>query len=145
METPSTTMPSTSRIHVEKDRPGQLRQHAFGTRHIIAEFHLSSDPDTHHLTATLDPYEPAPGAQPTFEPTTLMQRVSEFVAECNDNGTHPSQRDIEAGVKGKGEYIREAIARLVQHGHLRKGGEGRRITEHTSLEAFHAPEEQDAP
>jgi len=133
----------TSRIHVEKDRPGQLRQHAVGSRHIIAEFHLASDPDTHTLTASLDHYEPNPGAKPTFEPTTLMQRVSEYVAECNDNDNYPSQRDIEAAVKGKGEYIREAIARLVQHGHLRKGGDGRRITEHTIVTPFTATDSDD--
>lgn len=130
-----------AKVNIEKDRPGQLRQHAEGAKHDrLGEFHLISDPEDHTLTAHLDPIAPAAG-KAGFEPTTLMQRVSEYVEEANANGNHPSQRDIEAGVTGKGEYVREAIARLVMHGHLQKGGTGRRVTDHTITSPYRAPEE----
>lgn len=130
------------RIVIEKDRPGQLRQHAEGAKHDrVAEFHLISDPETHALEARLEPYPAADGASGGFEPTYLMGKVSEFVAECNRNDQYPSQRTIEAGIHGKGEHIRSAIAMLVKHGHLQKGGNGRRITEHTLLTPYENDEE----
>jgi len=129
-------------ISIEKDRPGQLRQHATGPkRNRLAEFHLISDPDSHALSADLRAVADGTSPNKGFEPTTLMQRVSEFVAECNSNGTYPSQRVIEDGVSGKSDYIREAIAKLVMHGHLAKGGAGRRVTEHTMLAPYVAPDE----
>lgn len=131
-----------ARIVVEKDRPGQLRQHAEGAKHDrIAEFHLISDPETHELDARLEPYPSADGKTGGFEPTHLMEKVSDFVAECNRNDQYPSQRTIEAGVHGNAAYIRQAIANLVKHGHLQKGGAGRRITEHTIITPFTDDEE----
>jgi len=134
-----------ARITIEKDRPGQLRQHAAGIKHDrIGEFHLISDPTTHELAARLEPItRPQSGADPGFEPTTLMQRVSVFVSECNANGQYPSQRLIEDGVSGKAEYIREAIAHLVRRGHLQKGGSGRKITDHAIITPYVAPDEDD--
>jgi 5S rRNA maturation endonuclease (ribonuclease M5) len=123
-----------ARVIVEKDRHGQLRQHANGRR--MAELHLESDPDTHDLQIEM---RAAPGGTTSadgkdFVPTALMEKVSRFVEDCNTNGIRPSQRDIESGVVGKGEYVRLAVAELVRRGHLVK--DGRQKSDHTIVTPY---------
>lgn len=123
-----------SKISIEKDRLGQLRQHASGRR--IADLHLESDPDTHALLAELRPAEGTPAAGDQWMPTHLMELVSDFIRDCNANGEHPSQRDIEAGVHGKGERIREAISNLVRLGYVGRGLDGRSKFQHTLITPY---------
>ena len=123
-----------AKVSIEKDRPGQLRQHASGRR--VAELHLDSDKTTHALTAALKAPEDVPQQSDQWEPTHLMASVSDFIAECNSNGHHPSQNDIEAGVNGKGEWIRKAVANLVREGYVGKGLDGRRNHQHTLITPY---------
>jgi 5S rRNA maturation endonuclease (ribonuclease M5) len=130
-----------SRISIEKDRPGQLRQHASGKR--IAELHLESDADSSTLTAAIKvPPGSTQATSDEWEPTHLMAKVASFIGECNDNDDYPSQNMIEAGVGGKAEYIRTAIANLVKHGYVKRGHSGRKATQHTLVTPYHEPENE---
>ena len=131
-----------SKISIEKDRPGQLRQHATGRR--VAELHLESDPQTHALSASLKAPEGAPQQSDHWQPTILMELVSDYIRDCNAVGHHPSQNDIEAGVSGKGENIRKAVAELVRSGYVGRGLDGRRNYEHTVITPYTETEEPDA-
>lgn len=128
-----------AKLSIEKDRPGQLRQHASGRR--IAELHLDSDPATHALAASLRVPEGAPQQADHWQPTVLMESVSDFIRDCNAVGHHPSQNDIESGVSGKAENIRKAIAELVRTGYVGRGLDGRRKHEHTLITPYEANED----
>lgn len=91
------------KISTHKDRGGFLKR---GT---LATFELTSDPDTHDLTwdfkaSTEDTDTP-------FRPTTLMQRVSEYL-ELHPEGE--SKNQIEKNVEGDNTYIRKAINALIE-------------------------------
>lgn len=124
-----------ARISIEKDRPGQLRQHAAGRR--LAEIHLVNDPTAAKpLTAELRAPDATTQAGDHWMPTLLMRAVSEFIADCNNNGEHPSQNTIEQGVNGKAENVRKAIAELKRLGCVATGVDGRRAYEHTLHRPF---------
>lgn len=98
------------KINVHKDRPGFLR------RPTCAELELHSDPDTHALTWTLQqPEQSADGAAP-WQPTFLMQRVSDYLAEKDEP---VSMAEVERNVTGKSrEWRRKAIEALISGGYI---------------------------
>lgn len=96
-------------ISVEKDRPGQIRQHAKGKR--IADLHLESDPETHALAWRVEAPSGADGAGgDDFKPTIYMERVSRFL-EQNPQGM--SKSSIRTGVKGGSDHIDLALELLI--------------------------------
>lgn len=123
-----------ARISIEKDRPGQLRQHASGRR--LAELHLVSDATTGALSAELKAPDTVVQAGDHWQPTLLMRAVYEYVHDCNNNGAHPSQNDIEHGVSGKAENIRTAVAELKRIGVLGTGIDGHKNWNHTILRPY---------
>ena len=124
-----------AKVSIEKDRPGQLRQHAAGRR--LADLHLISDPDSSiPLRAELKAPESVVQAGDHWQPTLLMRAVYEYVHDCNDNGVHPSQNTIESGVAGKAENIRKAIAELKRIGVLGTSVDGHKAYEHTILRPY---------
>lgn len=94
-----------------KDRPAHLRRpHPY-------ELHLSSDPDTHHITWEFT----EPSARRTegaagFQPTVLMEKVSRYL----EGQTAPVTRSNIAkptAVSGKREWVLVAVDALVEEGY----------------------------
>jgi len=98
-----------TKMSVEKDRPGALRQHAVGKR--IADLHLDSDPDTHALAWTIELPETPEGDDGTVRPTVIMERVSRFL---EDNPQGMSKRSIRTAVAGSNDLIDLAIEFLLE-------------------------------
>lgn len=106
----------SSRINVQKDRPGQLRQHTPDGKH-MADLHLISDPVTHALTWEVRPPGSASDA-PTFRPTHYMEQLWKWVAKQNESEIHPNARQIDDSGLGAAKYLRQARALLVAEGFL---------------------------
>lgn len=103
-----------SRLWVEKDRHGQVRGTATvcstGGRDWAGDLVVDSTGPV--LDAYLEP--PAVQVGP-FRPTVMMQRVSEALA----GAAGPlSTRDVEDRVPGKAATVRQALALLVDEGHV---------------------------
>jgi hypothetical protein len=94
------------KIVTHKDRGGFLK------RGKLAEFELSSDPDTHLIAwafkAPVETDEEHP-----FRPTHLMEKVSRWLEQ--QHGPVPLGH-VEREVVGKAEFIRQAISLLVDEG-----------------------------
>lgn len=104
----------SSRISVQKDRPGQLRQHTPDGKH-MADLHLISDPVTHELTWEIRP----PGESGrSFRPTHYMEQLWAWVESRNESGVHPTSRQIDDSGLGAAKYLRQARALLVAEGFL---------------------------
>lgn len=103
------------KLHVRKDRPAFLR--AGGVREIT----LTSDPATHRIGWEIA--ETATGDGDHWQPTVLMQRVSEFLAEQ----TEPVTRNtVERGVRGKqAKFVRQALDELIAGGYIEQQAGGR--------------------
>ncbi len=102
-----------SRLYVTKDRHGQVRGPATipssGGKHWAGDLVVDS-------SDVLDVVLHAPAEQEgPFRPTVLMQRISEALA---DAGKPLSGRDVEDRVRGKAQPIRQALAALVDDGHV---------------------------
>lgn len=71
-----------AKVFINKDRPGQLRGHAItsGTKHLIAELHMRSDPTTHALAASIEKPDGA-GSSPAGDtvPTWWMEQISRAI------------------------------------------------------------------
>lgn len=101
------------KMTVSKDRPGHVRansQHAKYAGTAVLESREDGTvtvsitaPDSH-----LEDTERAP-----FRPTGLMQRVSEFLAATPGGA---SKHAIELAIRGRAEYVRQALAILIQEG-----------------------------
>lgn len=117
------------KVSVEKDRPGQLRQHAKGKR--IADLHLDSHPDTHSLTWQIEVPDTAEASDGTIHPTVVMERVSRLL---EDNPQGLSKRSIRAGVAGGNDMIDLALE-LLQNGYVAVEPYGNSHL-HTSIKAY---------
>ncbi len=103
-----------SRLYVTKDRHGQVRGPATvlstGGKHWAGDLVVDSSGDVLNVGLV------APLVQEgAFRPTVLMQRVSEALSNA---GKPLSGRDIEDRVSGKAQAIRQALAALVDDGHI---------------------------
>lgn len=105
----------SSKISVQKDRPGQLRQHTPDGKH-IADLHLISDPTSHELTWEIR----APGEERTasFRPTHYMAMLWDWIADKNAVGETPNTRQIDDSGLGSAKYLRQARALLVSEGYV---------------------------
>jgi hypothetical protein len=122
-----------ARISLAKDRPGHLRQHAFGG--VIAELHLQSWPD-----GGVDADILRPGVTDgNFRPTVLMERVSRYIEE------HPgiSKNGVATAVRGDDKAKRLAVELLGAEGFVTIGKSG---ASHilTSVRPFRNDEEEAA-
>lgn len=119
-------------IDVVKDSPGQVRREAVGTK-FIAEMHVLSVKGG----GVKVELRPPPSH---FQPTTLMQRVSEYLEE-QDPDLPASQRELERAVTGKMAGIRQAVDELVKGGYvdLAAGPHGAKL--YVSKKAYRAPVE----
>ena len=115
-------------MSIEKDRPGQLRQHAKGKR--IADLHLDSHPENHALAWRIE----VPESGETTDhvtPSRYMERVSKFL-EANPQGM--SKNSVRAGVTGGNDMIDLALD-LLANNYVKTEREGQRIL-HFSVKPF---------
>ncbi len=101
-----------ARIDVAKDRPGRVREHASGGKH-IAELHLTSEADGSVFAELRTPDGTASAG--TFRPTVLMERVSRHLEDHPDGQT---QRQVLDAVTGKRDAKRTALDVLVSESHV---------------------------
>lgn len=127
----------SSRINVQKDRPGQLRQHTPDGKH-MADLHLISHPTTHELTWEIRP----PGEQSaTFRPTHYMEQLYNWINGRNDQGEYPNARQIDDSGLGAAKYLRQARALLVAEGHLTTSEGPRKSLMHRAVKPYREAED----
>lgn len=103
-----------SRLFVSKDRHGQVKGPA--TVQTTGHRHWAGDVVIDSSGAFLEVVvHPPAGQEGPFRPTVLMQRVSEALAGA---GAPLSARDVEDRVAGKAQTVRQALAALVDDGHV---------------------------
>lgn len=103
-----------SRLWVEKDRHGQVRGTA--TVRSTGGRDWAGDLIVDSTGPLLDIYLEPPAVQVgPFRPTMMMQRVSEALAGA---AAPLSTRDVEDRVPGKAATVRQALALLVDEGHV---------------------------
>jgi hypothetical protein len=96
-----------AKLTVHKDRPGFFERPSPGL------FVLVSDPDDGRCRWEVEPDSSITDGG-DFRPTHLMERVSRYL-EIYDEAR--PRRAIEDNVKGKAEYLRQAIDALIGEGH----------------------------
>ncbi len=109
------------KIMTHKDRGGCLK------RGKLAEFELTSDPDSHQIEwAFKAPVEA--DEEHSFRPTHLMEKVSRYV-ELQLEPVPRSQ--VEKNIEGKAQYVREALDLLTSEGFVSesKGLKNARLVE----------------
>jgi hypothetical protein len=113
-----------SKIKVQKDRPGHVRQHAHEGR--VADMHLTSGEDG---TVTIELRPPETG--PTFRPTWLMEQISIAI----EQSPGLTKSDIRRDLKGKNDAKDAALRILIEEGHVNVqiDGQARR---HHSLQNY---------
>jgi len=123
-------------LRVGKDRHGAVRRHCGPFRkgdrtqeaaRIVVD---SRDPD--NPVVTIEPPRSSDDKQATFRPTALMERVSRVV-EINPRC---SKRAILTAVKGKEQYIGDAIALLISEEYVTVEDGPNRSQLHTSTQAY---------
>lgn len=121
-----------SKVSIQRDRPGQLRQHTPDRKH-IADLHLISHPDTHELTWQIQP--PGEGA-PRFRPTHYMAQLCEWLKNRNLAGEAPTARHIDESGLGAAKYLRQARVLLVEEGYVTTEDGPRRALLHTVVKEY---------
>jgi hypothetical protein len=129
-------MVGRSRLYVSKDRHGLVRPHAVpssGGKAWLADFVVdSSGPFTE---AVLHPPKKEEGP---FRPTYLMAQVSAVLAKA---AAPLASRQIEDRVTGKAGNIRQAVAALIDDGHVEVTSGRNNANLHCLLRPFPTPSE----
>lgn len=124
------------KVTVHKDRPGFL------ARPTAAMLDLASAHDTHAITITIRDPHPTDD-EGTFRPTIYMERVSRELEK--HPGESRSRNEIEEAVKGKRDYVRDALAWLLQDGHISEQIGPRQARLYTLLKPYTKPSDDLAP
>jgi len=124
----------TSRITVEKDRPGGVRAFAANRKH-VGELALTAYADG-GVTAHITPATELP--EGGFRPTLLMERISEVLAKSKAPLTKTA---IRGAVKGKSDAKDLAVELLVGEGYvaIETGARGAQL--HKSVRAYKAKDD----
>jgi hypothetical protein len=108
------------KLTVDKDTPGKVRARSAGAKSAgIA--HIDSIAEGKVIMRVV-PISIIEGE--TFKPTHLMEKVSRYL-ETIPEGC--SGANIEAGVGGKRDYVREAVTALVDAGHVLRETRGNAV------------------
>jgi len=124
----------TSRITVEKDRPGGVRAFAANRKH-VGELALTAYPDG-GVTAHITPATELP--EGGFRPTLLMERMSDALAKSKAPLT---KRALRAAVKGKSEAKDLALELLVGEGYVTVEAGARGAQLHRSVRPYRAKDD----
>lgn len=129
----------TIRLYVDKDRPGHVRgqstPHKVGERSMMWAGDLTLQPvdDDHpdQISVTLDSPETVATGRTEFRPTTLMGRVSDYLAATPGAGRNAIIR----GVTGNDKGVEAARLKLIEEGWVTVKREGQ-STPHTLVQPF---------
>jgi hypothetical protein len=116
------------KVVLDKDKHGDVGP----SGHTIAEFHLD-DTTEGQTFAWLDHPTASVDEEGHFRPTTLMERVSNFLLARPGAST---LNDIKKGVKGSNDGIADAVQALIREHHIRTEEGPRGSTLHHLVEAF---------
>jgi hypothetical protein len=120
------------KITTHKDRPGHLeRPHP-------AELHLSSDPDTHHITWVFAEPSARQTASDEWKPTWYMEQVSRVLEKALPETMN--RGDVVTAIGRNRKFVLDAINALIAEHHVaeKKGAHGAKLL--TSLQPFRVPE-----
>ena len=121
-------------VIVDKDRPGDVRGIAVEARD-LGLAHFDSDPLTKTMEITIRAEGSSVDENGQFRPTTLMQRISEWLEE---NPEEASIGDIERGVVGNANYKRKGLEILVAEHYVARKRDGQAKL-HTLIRPYRAP------
>jgi hypothetical protein len=123
----------SSRIRVEKDRPGHVRRHAEDG--VVAEMKFTSKSDSGAVTIELQPPNPE-----AWRPADRMEAISLALEEAGEAGLNRSE--LLRAVGGREATSDNAIRALKETGHIRvvPGGRGN-PTMHYIKKAYRQPVE----
>lgn len=96
-----------------KDREGEVGIDG----QVVATVHIDPASDG-RLTIRIDPPTTTKTDTGGFRPTIYMERISRYLENENRFGRHPSQADIFDDVEGKKRYLSDALAVLLDEGHV---------------------------
>lgn len=127
----------TVHLRVAKDREGAVRPHAGPMRpdrtQLVAVVTVDDTGD--HTAVTIEP-PPADGGK--WQPTALMVKVSRLL----EMSPEPlSQSVIRDAVGGKKDYVRQALAALIEGGYVTAERGPRGATLHKTQRAYESPTE----
>jgi hypothetical protein len=124
------------RLQLEKDRGGHIRGAlGSGQRPVAAEVHFDAT-DPARIVVEVRPPSATRGSD-EWRPTHLMSAVSRFL-EARDQPA--SQRDIEASVPGRRQYVAEALEQLVSASFVERTSGPRGASLHVSIRPFREEE-----
>jgi hypothetical protein len=132
IRTPSRTNAGLIKLKIEKDRHGHVRSHAIAD--VIALAHITPDNDGENVAVTLEPPDNSVNDAGEFRPTVLMGRVWEYI---NDE-PGASRNTIRDTVKGRGEWVDQALTLLITEGYIDRRKEGKSYA-HYSLSDYQNP------
>lgn len=112
IERPSRQRAGRVKVTIHKDRHGHVRGHATAAG-AIALVHIEPEDDGARVRVTVDPPD-STGADGSFRPTKLMERVSRALEETPGM----SRRAVRGAVTGKATFVDMAIERLVNEGYV---------------------------
>lgn len=124
------------RLTVSKDRPGLVRAVSGGAKN-AGLAHIDSTGPTTRVWIDGPDLRPVEERGP-FRPTGLMQKVSRYLETCPEGA---SGRDVATAIGGKAEYVRTALATLVDEGFVATAEGAKRAVIHRFVRAYR--EDQD--
>ena len=104
------------RLTVDKDRPGHVRAVSGGARY-AGEAVLRSQEDGRVEVSIHGPDLRPPEERGPWRPTGYMEKVSRFLATMPGGA---SQTQVEKGVGGTADHVRQALTVLVEEGYVRR-------------------------
>jgi len=113
------------RIATHKDRPGHL------ARPFVADVELTSHPETHAISwRFVEASSTADAADDDWQPTNLMRRVSDWLAQQTE--PVPRSHIEKAGLGKSAIYVRRALDALIADGYAAEtpGPRGARLCSH---------------
>jgi hypothetical protein len=112
-----------AKITVDKDRPGHVRKVALNGK-VVAHLTLDANADGSVVDARLTKPD-GMGEDGRFRPTTLMERVSEYLQSRAPLCVNT--RDINTAVTGKTDGIKTALECLVDEGNITRSAQGNAV------------------
>lgn len=116
--------PGKIRLRVDKDRQGDVRGHSLPGKAGHWAGDVTIDPDGEHGVLVQLHAPNGAGSSDTnedrapFRPTALMERVSTFLAGIDDEGA--TGRSVRDNVRGKAEFVIQALDTLVTEGYVER-------------------------
>lgn len=132
--------PGSSRLICDKDRHGQIRP-ACKDQRLAGIIHYKPLPGGYGIDISVDPYDQAGSSEPPFEPTGIMERISQTLA----HGPALTSTELRGAIRGaKTETVAHALRLLVSGRYVATMREGRSVY-HSNLKPYPAPQPEPTP